>query len=84
MKGIVVFDDRSDLAFYSIDKEMEQYVQDRVRQLEGEAGAEVSLNKPKLGRFIYYVDFSRRARTDLITMDTSYCLIQIVLSKMFI
>jgi hypothetical protein len=37
MKGIVVFDDRSDLAFYSLDKEMERYVKDRVRQLEDEA-----------------------------------------------
>ena len=37
MKGIVVFDDRSDLAFYSLDKEMERYIKDRVRQLEGEA-----------------------------------------------
>ena len=42
MKGIVVFDDRSDLAFYSLDKDMEHYVKERVRQLEGEAGAEVS------------------------------------------
>ena len=39
MKGIVVFDDRSDLAFYSLDKEMEHYVKERVRQLEGEAGS---------------------------------------------
>ena len=37
MKGIVVFDDRSDLAFYSLDKEMERYIKDRVKQLEGEA-----------------------------------------------
>ena len=37
MKGIVVFDDRSDLAFYSLDKEMERYIKERVRQLEGEA-----------------------------------------------
>ena len=42
MKGIVVFDDRSDLAFYSLDKELEQYIRDRVKTLEGEAGAEVS------------------------------------------
>lgn len=39
MKGIVVFDDRSDLAFYSLDKEMERYVKERVKQLEGEAVA---------------------------------------------
>ena len=48
MKGIIVFDDRSDLAFYSLDKEMELYIKDRVRQLEGEAGAEVSTNIFKL------------------------------------
>ena len=40
MKGIVVFDDRSDLAFYSLDKEMERYIKERVRQLEGEAASQ--------------------------------------------
>ena len=38
-----MFDDRSDLAFYSLDEEMERYIKDRVRQLE--CGAEPSVNK---------------------------------------
>ena len=45
MKGVVVFDDRSDLAFYSLDKGMEAYIKDRVRTLEGEAVAEAEVSR---------------------------------------
>jgi len=40
MKGLVVFDDRSDLAFYSVDREMGSYLFNRMKQL---SGASVSL-----------------------------------------
>lgn len=39
MKGLVVFDDKSSIAFFSLDKELENYISDRIKQLESEAGA---------------------------------------------
>ena len=42
MRGVVVFDDRSDLAFYTLDREMEEYVVRRITELDVEAGAPVS------------------------------------------
>ncbi len=39
MKGILIFDDRSDLAFFSLDREMRRYVIDRIRTLDMEAGS---------------------------------------------
>ena len=39
----MVFDDKSSIAFFSLDKELEKYISDRIRQLEAEAGARVSL-----------------------------------------
>ena len=39
----MVFDNKSDLAFYTVDKAMEKYVTDRINQLETESGAPVSL-----------------------------------------
>ena len=42
MKGVVIFDERANLAFYSVDKEMEEYILGRMQELEEEAGARVS------------------------------------------
>jgi len=42
MKGVVIFDERANLAFYSVDKELEEYVYGRMQELEEEAGAKVS------------------------------------------
>ncbi len=42
MKGILIFDDKSDLAFFCLDKEMRRYVIDRIRTLDIEAGSNVS------------------------------------------
>ena len=42
MRGVIIIDDRSDLAFYSLDKEMERFILGRVMELEEEAGAPVS------------------------------------------
>ncbi|XP_064383675.1 BLOC-3 complex member HPS1-like isoform X2 [Halichondria panicea] len=39
MKGILIFDDKSDLAFFCLDKEMKRYVIDRIRTLDIEAGS---------------------------------------------
>lgn len=44
MKGVVIFDERADLAFYSLDKEMEDYILGRMQELEAAAGARVSSN----------------------------------------
>jgi len=41
MKGIIVFDDRSDIAFYTLDKELEKYMYDRIRHLEEAHGGKV-------------------------------------------
>ena len=46
MKGVLIFDERANLAFYSVDKEMEEYVYDRMQELEEEAGAKVSNKIP--------------------------------------
>ena len=35
MKGLIVFDDKSDLAFFSLDREMEKHVFNRMKQLSG-------------------------------------------------
>lgn len=43
MKGVVVFDDKSDMVFFTLDKEMEKFVVDRITELEQAAGATVSL-----------------------------------------
>ena len=37
----MVFDDKSSIAFFSLDKELEKYISDRIKQLESEAGAKV-------------------------------------------
>ncbi len=42
MKGVVIFDERANLAFYTVDKEMEEYVYGRMQELEEEGGAKVS------------------------------------------
>ena len=39
----MVFDDKSSIAFFSLDKELENYISDRIKQLESEAGAKVGL-----------------------------------------
>ena len=36
MKGVVIFDERADLAFYSLDGEMEQFILGRMQELEAE------------------------------------------------
>lgn len=41
MKGVVIFDERANLAFYTVDKELEEYVFGRMQELEEEAGATV-------------------------------------------
>ena len=35
MKGLLIFDDKSDLAFFSLDREMEKHVFNRMKQLSG-------------------------------------------------
>jgi len=40
MKGVLIFDDRSDLAFFSLDKGMEKYVLERIHSLDQAAGSE--------------------------------------------
>ena len=42
MKGVVIFDDKSDLAFFSLDKEMKKFIEDRINALDAEAGSNVS------------------------------------------
>lgn len=42
MKGVVIFDERANLAFYTLDKEMEAYISRRMQDLEEAAGANVS------------------------------------------
>lgn len=43
MKGVVIFDERADMAFFSLDKEMEQFILGRMQELEAEhMGAAVS------------------------------------------
>ena len=44
MKGVVIFDDRSDLAFFSVDKEMKKFILNRISTLDAEAGSNVSQN----------------------------------------
>ena len=41
MKGIIVFNDRADISFYSLDRELRKYMFDRLRSLEEDAGAMV-------------------------------------------
>ena len=36
MKGVAIFDERADLAFYSLDKEMERFILVRMQELEME------------------------------------------------
>lgn len=36
MKGVVIFDERADMAFYSLDKEMEKFILVRMQELEVE------------------------------------------------
>ena len=50
MKGLIIFDDRSDLAFFSLDREMEKHVFNRMKQL---SGTSVSLLNWKHFRLIY-------------------------------
>lgn len=38
MKGVVIFDERADLAFYCLDKEMERFILGRMQELEAEHG----------------------------------------------
>ena len=35
MKGLLIFDDKSDLAFFSLDREMEKHIFNRMKQLSG-------------------------------------------------
>ncbi len=42
MKGLVVISDACDIAFYSVDREFEKYVVDRIKGLEEAAGAQVN------------------------------------------
>ncbi len=34
MKGVAIFDERADLAFYSLDEEMEKFILTRMQELE--------------------------------------------------
>lgn len=43
MKGILIFDDKSDLAFFSLDKEMKKFVVERIKMLDMEAGVSASI-----------------------------------------
>lgn len=43
MKGILIFDDKSDLAFFSLDKEMKKFVVERIKMLDMEAGVSASV-----------------------------------------
>lgn len=36
MKGVVIFDERADLAFYCLDDEMEKFILGRMQELEME------------------------------------------------
>ena len=42
MRGLLIFDDRSDIAFYTLDRELEKYITDRIKELEANSGAPVS------------------------------------------
>lgn len=43
MKGVVIFDERADLAFHCLDKEMERFILERMQELELEhSGPSVS------------------------------------------
>lgn len=47
MKGVVIFDERADMAFFSLDKEMEQFILGRMQELEAEhMGAAASEDVP--------------------------------------
>lgn len=44
MKGVAVFDERANLAFYSLDKDLEKFILCRMQELEKEqAGAPVGV-----------------------------------------
>lgn len=46
MKGVVIFDERADMAFFSLDTEMEKFILGRMLELEVEqSGITVSLSK---------------------------------------
>lgn len=36
MKGVVIFDERADMAFFSLDEEMESFILGRMQELEVE------------------------------------------------
>jgi hypothetical protein len=36
MKGVVIFDERADMAFFSVDKELEEFILGRMQELEME------------------------------------------------
>ncbi len=70
MKGILIFDDRSDLAFFSLDREMRRYVVDRIRTLDMEAGSTVSV----LATCILYIVAISLQAEELPKRDVRDCL----------
>ena len=42
MRGVVIFDDHTEVAYYHVDREMEKFIRERRRDLELAAGASVS------------------------------------------
>ena len=54
MKGVVIFDDRSDLAFFSVDKEMKKFILNRISTLDAEAGSNVSQQYTPCSECILY------------------------------
>lgn len=42
MKGVVIFDGRTDISFFSLDEEMESFILDRMQELEEPNTSQVS------------------------------------------
>lgn len=51
MKGLIVFDDKSALAFFSLDREMEKHIFNRMKQLSGTSVSLLNWNTLEL---VYY------------------------------
>ena len=46
MRGLVIFDDHTEIVYFHVDKDLEKHVKDRRRSLEIAAGATVSHSIP--------------------------------------
>ena len=44
MKGVVIFDERADMAFFSLDEEMEKFILERMLELEVEQSGSTAVS----------------------------------------